>query len=64
MKKLPFFATIVLSVFLFSACKNSPESDKAVTTETKEVPAENAAGKTYHARKDKNGKRKEDCDHW
>ena len=47
MKELRFFATIVLSVFLFSSCKNSPESDKAVTTETKEVPAENASGKTF-----------------
>lgn len=45
MKNLRFLPIILWSVSLFTACKNAPESDKAVTTEA-QAPAE-STGETF-----------------
>lgn len=46
MKKINFFQMVVLTIFTFAACTNAPESDKAKTSEAKEV-SENTAGETF-----------------
>ncbi|MES2621775.1 MAG: YceI family protein [Bacteroidota bacterium] len=45
MKQIPFLAVILFSAIFNTACKNSPESDEAVTTAPKEVADE--SGQTF-----------------
>jgi polyisoprenoid-binding protein YceI len=47
MEKLRLILTVVLAASLLSACKNAPNSDKAITTEAKPVPTAEGTGEKY-----------------
>src|SRR3954464_14012378 len=47
MKKIRLGTLIALSIALFTACKNAPESAETTATAPKAVPAEPSKGETY-----------------